>query len=275
MIFCRTLNKSFKTKEELFKELKADESKIISFKKSKEYKSAEKGQLSISGAYLKNDIAYKAGLTAKHGFIYPVINTTRYMDGHDDVHFDGIWKKSLQEQAGKIFYVSNHSMKIDDVIAWPEDVKAFTTLIDWSFVGKEYQGQTEALIFEIEESKIKKTAALDAIKERRKVQGSVSMFYVKMMMGINSTEKEYAINKTYFDSKIDLIANKDEVINQGYFFGIEEAKIGKEGSLVLFGSNDATEIIYPQPSDDTGKNTEPDSSTLKKEDFEYLIKNLK
>ena len=277
MIHCKALNKSFKTKEELFRELKANEGKIISLKKAQEYKSAEKGQLSISGAYLKNDIAVKAGLQTKQGFVYPVINTTRYMDGHDDVHFDGLWKKSLQEQQGKIFYLSGHSMKIDDVIAWPEDVKAFTTMLDWSFVGKEYAGQTEALVYEIDESKIKKGSALEAIKERRKVQGSVSMFYVKITMALDSTGKEYKANKEYFDSKIDLIANKDKAIEQGYFFGVEEAKIAKEGSMVLLGSNDATEIIYPdekdQPSDDTDKNIEPDKST--RVDYKFLLNNLK
>jgi hypothetical protein len=277
MIHCKALDKSFKTKDELFKELKANEGKIISLKRAKEYKSAEKGQLSISGAYLKSDVASKAGLQTKEGFVYPVINTTRYMDGHDDVHFDGLWKKSLQEQQGKIFYVSGHSMKIDDVIAWPEDVKAFTTMLDWSFVGKEYAGQTEALIYEIDEAKIKKGSALEAIKERRKVQGSVSMFYVKITMALDSTDKEYKANKEYFDSKINLIANKDKAIEQGYFFGVEEAKIAKEGSMVLLGSNDATEIIYhdekDEPSNDTHKIIEPAKPLGI--DYSYLIKNLK
>lgn len=279
MIHCKALNKSFGSQKELFTELKMNEVKIITLKKAKEHKSAEKGQISIAGAFIKNDVAYKAGLTTKTGYVYPVINTTRYMDDQDDVHFDGIWKKSLNEQSGKIFYLANHSRIIDDVIAWPEDVRAFTQLIDWSSVGKEYQGQTEALIYEIEESKIKKPSALDAIKERRKVQGSVSMAYVKITMAINSTEKEYAVNKAYFDSKINLIANKDVVIEQGYFFGVEEAKICREGSMVLLGANDATEIIYHdnnEPLEDTHTIIEPVIEPLKKQiDYNYLIKNLK
>lgn len=278
MIHCKSLNKSFANKQSLFQELKANEGKIISFKKAQNYLSAEKGQISTAEAFIKSEATDKAGMAMKQGFIYPVINTTRYMDDQDDVHFDGLWKKSLSEQSGKIFYLSGHSKKIDDVIAWPEDVRAFTTLIDWTFVGKEYAGQTEALIFEIEESKLKKGSAVDAIRERRKVQGSVSMIYVKINLGIDSNEKEYAENKTYFDSKINLIANKEAVIEQGYFFGIEEAKINKEGSLVLQGSNDATEIIYPdkedQPDKSTDKHTEPENSTLKI-DYEFLIKNLK
>ena len=112
--------------------------KILSLKKARVLKSAEKGQISLVNAYLKPEFADKSGIQLDDGFVYPVINTTKYMDSHDDVHFDGLWKKTLKEQQGKIFYLSNHSMKIDDVVAWPEDVEAFTTMIDWSLVGKDY-----------------------------------------------------------------------------------------------------------------------------------------
>jgi hypothetical protein len=277
MIYSKTLDRSFETKDELFKELKLNEDKIISLKKADKTFSAEKGQISISGAYLKLANAYKAGIEAKEGCVYPVINTTRYMDMHDDVHFDGLWKKTLIEQKGKIFYLSGHSMKIDDVIAWPEDVKAFTQLIDWSFVGKNYSGQTEALIFEIDTSKIKKLSALDALKEHRKVQGSVSMMYVKVTMAVNSEDKDFAINKAYWDSHIDLIANKDKTIEQGYFFGVEEARIYKEGSMVLLGSNDATEIIYPEDNravDDTLKTIEPPFNGTRP-DYNFLLQGVK
>jgi len=279
MIRCNALNKSFETKKELFAALKASEDRVISFKKAQNYKSAEKGQLSGVEAFLKTDIAEKAGLITKQGYVYPVINTTRYMDDQDDVHFDGIWKKSLSEQAGKIFYLSSHSKKIDDVIAWPEDVRAFTQLIDWTSVGKNYAGQTEALIFEIPEDKLKKEVAVNAIRERRKVQGSVSMYYVKIMMGIDSTEKYYAVNKVYFDSKINLIANQDVVREQGYFFGVEEAKINKEGSLVLQGSNDATEIIYSdEKTEPSVIDTQIQNRAAKNKqniDYAYLISRLK
>lgn len=273
MITCKALNKEFASKEELFRELKQNEEKILALKKAKVLKSAEKGQISMANAFLKPDFAEKAGMELKEGYVYPVINTTRYMDAHDDVHLDGLWKKTLKEQEGKLFYVSGHSLNIDDVIAWPEDVKAYTKMIDWSLVGKDYPGQTEALIYEIAEGSIKKPSALEAIKQRRKVQGSVSMMYHKITLAINSDEKDYVKNKSYWDSHIDMIANKEQAEEQGYFFGVEEARIYKEGSLVLFGSNDATEIIYPEPEKSTPKDTEP-HSTLKAIDYEYLSKNL-
>lgn len=305
MFYCKALEKEFATKEELFSELKRNESKILSLKKAQKYESALKGQVSSVEAFLKPESATKAGLQTKSGFVYPVINTTKYMDAHDDVHFDGLWTKTLKEQEGKIYYVANHSLKIDDVIAWPEDVKAFVAKVDWRTVGKDYDGQTEALIFEIPEDKIQKESALKAIKDRRKVQGSVSMIYVKIMLGIDSNEKDYAPNKAFFDAHINEIANKEKVMEQGYFFGVTEARIYKEGSLVLAGSNDATEMIYPEPDmeepdeedddemdndEEKGcrrkpKKIEPLISTQTKDNdpskdsqseiYEFLIKNLK
>lgn len=250
MIQCKALNKEFSTKEELFKELKANESKIIAVKKAQVFKSAEKGQLSISGAYLKDEEVSKADINAEKGFVYPVINTTWYMDGHNDVHKSGLWKKTLKDNVGKIFYVSGHKFDVDNVITWPEDVEVFTKEISWKSVGKDFEGTTEALIFKIKEENIGKESAREAIKGRRKVQGSVSMMYVKIDMAINHEDKDYALNKVTWDANIEMIANKEKAIELGFFFLVSEAKIVREGSMVLAGSNDATEIIYSDEQED-------------------------
>lgn len=271
MIYCRELDKEYSDKESIFKALKENEKKICLIKSSREYKSIDKGQYAYSNLLLKNDSEIKSIPFIKEGFVYPVINTTRYMDSHSDVHFDGIWKKSVSEQNGKIFYVSNHLISIDNVIAWPENVKLMTMLVDWSLVGKNYAGQTEALIFEIAEKNIKKQNVIDAINERRSLTGSVRMGYVKIRMAINSDNPDYKENKVYFDEKINLIVNNELAYDLGYFFGVEEAKIIKEGSLELNPSNDATNIIY---------NTEPPMALNKPEplkkalDFNYLINNI-
>ena len=134
-------------------------------------------------------------------------------------------------------------------------------------------GQTEALIYKIPEDKIVKPTALDAIKQRRKVQGSVSMIYVKIKLAINSDDKEYAENKAFWDSHIDEIANKEDVEKQGYFLAFRRLEFTKKGSLVLFGSNDATEIMYPkdEPLESTHE-IEPSDDTLEAIDYEYLSK---
>lgn len=257
MIFCKELNKEFNNKAEMFKALKSNESKIIKLKKASVQKSCDKGQFSPVMMNVKFDDAIKAELDMKENYIYPVINTTLLMDSHSDVHFDDLWNRSLRDQKGQLFYVADHSLRIDDVIAWPEDVKAFVRYLPWRAIGKDYEGNTQALIYEIPKSKIVNEAAEKAITSNKKVQNSVRMQYVKIKFAVNSNDKDYVDNKAYFDSKINLIANKEEVMEQGYFWGIEEAKIYKEGSMVLFGSNSATPVLQ--------LNEEPEKSTPAKE----------
>jgi len=97
---CASLKQEFETKAEMFKALKANEKLLIKQKKGNVYKSAEKGQIAPINVLKKLDDTTKSVLNLKEDYIYPVINTTRYLDSHDDVHFDGLWKKSIQEQQG-------------------------------------------------------------------------------------------------------------------------------------------------------------------------------
>ncbi len=244
---------TFDSQAAAFKHLKENENKLIALKKAEIHKSHLKG--SLSGFVTKASDEVKAVLNMKSGYVYPVINTTKYMDSHSDVHFDGIWNNTIKQNKGSIYYVADHELKINHVIAYPEDVKVYVKTLPWALLGKDYEGETEALIYEIEESKIVNEAALKVIRAKRKMQNSVRMQYVKIKLAINSEAQEDANYKAYFDEKINLIANKAVALEQGYFWGIEEAKIVKEGSMVLFGSNDVTPIMTPD--DDTeDKSTE-------------------
>lgn len=234
-------DKVFATKQELFAALRENASKIIAVKKAEIQKSHEKGY-SFHAFLNKDTDPSKSVAGMKDGYVYPVINTTKYMDSHRDVHFDGIWNKSAKEQNGKLFYVTDHEVKIDSVIAWPEDVNVVVKSVPWSFVGKNYEGYTEALIYEIPKDKIVHEKAKDIINNKRPVQNSVRMMYVKMQLGMDSVEKEDIEFKKYFDSRFDQIANKEQVQELGYFWGVEEAKIVTEGSMVIKGSNDATPV---------------------------------
>ena len=115
--------------------------------------------------------------------------------------------------------------------------------LPFSFLGKSYEGNTEALIFLIDKNKIVHEGAKQIIENKRPVQNSVRMEYVKIDLAIDDAQPEYAENKKTFDLYINEIANKDKAIEQGYFWAVTEAKISKEGSMVLFGSNDVTPII--------------------------------
>lgn len=262
------LNKTFTNKEELFKALKDNEQKIISLKKATVYKSADKGQFasgSLNASEIKSDFDWM-----KKGYFYPIVNTTNYYDSHGDVHFPALWNKTIKEQSGRIHYVLDHELKVGSVIAWPDNVGLMLKPIEWSAVGKDYPGTTEALILEVAESDIVNQDAKSVYSAKRSVQGSVRMSYVTIKLGINSDAKEYIENKAYYNSRINEIANRQDVEDAGYFFGIEEAKLIKETSMVLFGSNDATSIVYPDAVSDTkGDDTNPPLPSM---DYEKLLK---
>jgi hypothetical protein len=72
-----------------------------------------------------------------------------------------------------------------------------------------------------------------------------------------------------------MIANKEDAVAAGYFWGIQAAKIVKEGSAVLAGSNFVTPILYDDPSNKQSKKqtqSPPESSeTVKTTDFYLYI----
>lgn len=252
-------DKTFATKQELFAELRANVETIIDSKKSEIYKSHEKGN-HFNGFISKlPGEETKAGPQMKEGYCYPVINTTKYLDLHGDCHMDGIWNKSAKDQNGKIYYVADHEIKTHSIIAWPADVNVMVKSVPWTWVGKDYPGNTEALIYEINKSSIVNATAKEIIESKRPVQNSVRMQYVKISLALNSEHKDDILYKGNWDKWVNEISNKEVAEEQGYFFAVEEAKIIKEGSMVPFGSNDATPINQRKDGADTitPEDTEP------------------
>lgn len=255
--------KEFSTHEEMFMALKANENKIIGLKKAQVYKSCEKGGVS----FLNLDISKVSGqlkgdFDIKSDHIYPVISTTRYMDSHKDVHFDGCFTKTISEQKGKVHYALDHKLQWDSIITWPKDVTMFVSPIDWSLVGKNYIGKTEGLVFDIPKTAVR-ADVLSAIENKASdFENSIRMGYDKIKLAINSTNKDLKENKDYYDSRINDIANREQAEKDGYFWGVEELRIHKEGSLVVAGgSNDATGIIISEAAASTSGKKEPDNAT--------------
>lgn len=242
-------DREFATKSELFDAIKKDEKRIKALKGAEIILSHERGHISKTALTLKGQEA--KALNIEDGYFYPVINTTNYLDSHQDVHIPKIWNKSISEQQGSIFYVADHSLKINDVIAWNTDVEVMTKTLNWDVVGKDYQGQTEALIFKVKKESICNDAAEDIIEKNKPVQNSVRMQYVVFHTCINDKRPEYKTEKANWDKYYPLVANKEVADNDGYFWAVTEAKIVKEGSMVLFGSNDATPILQTASEEET------------------------
>ena len=279
MIECKILNRSFETKSELFHALKGSKEEIISLKRATIKNSDGVGFDSNLIEKLLNNEETK-GFSRKSGYFYPIINSTNIMDSHKDVHFNGIWNKSVVDQKGKIYYIVNHKFEVGSVIAYPKDISIMTARFKFSDLGYDSDIETEALIYEINE-KCLEYANKDAayiVQNKLPIQNSVKMQYVKIHMGLDSDDPSFKEEKMYYDKHIDSIANKADVEKEGYFFGVHEAKIIQEGSLVLNGSNSVTPILYAsEPAKSTHEpETQKEEEAEESLSLEYeFLKNVK
>lgn len=257
MIACKELNKIFATKQEMFAELKANKEKIVGLKKA-----AYKFSDPASFVYKSKDAKKAEGEVEAIGigsYIYPVINTTNYLDSCGDVHLDGIWDVSVKDNKGKLYYIINHELEIGKVIAYPLDVEPSVVTMEWSELGLSYTGKTQALVFKVKLTEATNKDALGAIIAKAALQNSVRMQYIDMILCIDDASDDYKQEYENFYKYMAVIANKQDAMDAGYFWAIPQAKIVKEGSACLFGANDATPILYSDPANTSQKN-DPDPS---------------
>ena len=258
----------FASKDELFKHLKANKSIILTQKKSAiKYADACGGVVMVDNsadAFKGYEVAKE--IDTNRILAKVVINTTKIMDSHDDVHFDGLWKKSLQESKG-VYHLQEHNMKFDSVIS--DDVVAYTKSMSWKSLGFDYEGNTQALIFDSTIAKERNEFMFAQYVKGYVKNHSVGMQYVKIDMAINSEEKYYADEKAVWDKYFSQIVNKELAEDKGYFFAVTEAK-AIEGSAVLRGSNIATPTIsITEATSSTSDKIEPSKDT-QRIDFKKL-----
>lgn len=252
MIYSSTLKKSLYDQKGLFQELYSNKNEIYRLKCSEIRKSdtIDIRYSSLNGAqkdfYDRNE-GLKIGDT-----ISQVISTMHYMDSHDDVHAIGMFSKSAQEQQGRIYHAIDHSLSVTTLVAYPRDVSMELKRVNWSELGKNYPGETEILLFNSKITDKTNPDIFKAYRDNEPIQGSVRMQYVALELAIN--DPDYKEEKVIWDKYRQYIANGEAADKLGYFFWIKEAKIYKEGSSVLFGSNDATPYFYTP----TTLITEPD-----------------
>lgn len=272
MIFCKELNKDFATKTEMYAALKTEMNKIIGLKKAK-FKNSDPVVLVV-----KTGEAKKANTEAAIGIgstIYAIINTTNFYDSCGDVHLNGLWDLSIKDQVGKLYYIINHELEIGKVIAYPDKVKASVQNFKWKDLGISYDGETQALMFEVELTEATNKDALFAIMAKAPLQNSVRMGYVTMILCIDDDSEDMATEKANFDKYIKVVANKADAQEAGYFWAIEQAKIVKEGSACLFGANEATPILYSDPAGTNQKTKEEINPVDSSFDFAKEIKSIK
>jgi len=261
MIFCKELNKEFTDKSAMFAELKANKDRLIGIKKATIRKSDPIKLKMRDSSIVK---AANNSSLAIGDFVYPVINTTNYLDSHGDLHLPGMWDISVREQQGKIYYIINHKLKIGKIISYPNEVEMLLKTVNWTDLGATYPGQTQALIFKAKLTEKTNKDYLFAIQDSQPLQNSVRMQYVDMVLCIDDNSSEYAEEYAFFYQYLPMIANKEAAIQSGYFWAIRIAKISQEGSSVLKGSNDQTPNLYADPVDTSRKqaDTNPVDTSL-------------
>jgi len=168
-----------------------------------------------------------------------VINTTKILDSHFDVHIDGLWKKSLSENKN-ILFLQEHEMKFDKIISDQSEIKAFVQNYTWNQLGFDYQGSTQALVFDATINKSRNEFMFKQYAKGFVKNHSVGMRYVQIVMAIDNPD--YGAEFEAWEKYYPMIVNQEDADNRGYFWAVKEAKI-IEGSAVLLGSNIATPTI--------------------------------
>jgi hypothetical protein len=180
-----------------------------------------------------------------------VINTTKWMDSHRDVHIDGLWKKSLAENK-EVYLLQEHAMTFEKIIT--DEVEAYTKNINWRTLGVEIEGTTQALLFNSTIKRERNPFMFDQYKKGYVKNHSVGMRYIQIDMAIN--DKDYKVEFEIWNKYFDQIANKEEAENISYFFAVTEAK-AIEGSAVPIGSNRITPVLDTDKQPPLGTDKQP------------------
>jgi hypothetical protein len=216
-----------KNKDLLIAQKKAEMKRAdgVSYYKMNNIKNINKADISQIDLINTNVISVKA-----------IINTTNVMDSHDDVHIPGLWTKSLQENKN-IMHLQEHDMSFESIISSKEDLQAYTKFYDWSELGYDFEGQTQALEFSSNVKKTRNEFMFNQYANNYVDNHSVGMRYVKIFLAVS--DPDYSYEYEIWERYIDSIVNRELPIELGYFYAVTEAKV-IEGSAVPLGSNHIT-----------------------------------
>lgn len=266
----------FSSKAELFKHLKENKSAYIAQKKSAV---KEADAVSFCRTHTKEDkseIANKTETASKVDLmnvdairVKAVINTTNILDSHYDVHIPKLWNKTLRDTKD-FYHVKEHRFNFDNILS--DEVKAYVKTMTWKDLGFDWDGETQALIFDSVIHKSTNPLMFEKYVKGKVKNHSVGMQYVRLQLALNTPEPEFKEEKEVWDKYINEIVNKEDAEELGFFWAVTEAKV-IEGSAVLRGSNFATPTqsvseAKAEPSADT--QTEPLSALPRKSMFEII-----
>lgn len=256
--------KVFGSNEELFKHLIANKSVLSAQKKM-----ITKFTDSIGYSFLvndKNEVVKSESLDLKDPTkikLKLVINTTNIYDSHGDVSINGSWNKTSKESKN-LLLLQEHRMTFDSIIS--DQVECKVETFNWSDLGLDYKGDTEALVFYVEVDKERNKFMFEQYAKGYVKEHSAGLRYMKMEFAVNNQADWAKEEKEVWDKYYSVIVNKDDVDQRGYFWAITEQKI-LEGSAVVKGSNFATPTISIEAVDDTSKKEPAEATQSEKKEI--------
>ena len=269
----------FVSKEDFFRYIKDNKSKIVSEKKSA-IKYADAIDFINVKAIEKSEFAIKDNMSmdiSDDGIITRnlVINTTNYLDSHLDVHIPNLWKKSISENP-TTYLLKSHLRDFEYVIT--DSAIPYVKNMNWTDLGLNSEGKTQALIFKAEISRERNEFMYEQYLKGYVKQHSVGMKYINIFFCVNSDDRYFIEEKKNWDKYYNEIVNKEIADKEMCFWAVTEAKL-IEGSAVLFGSNPITPALSKNKSSytqdeplDTTKNRNSREITIEKEKLEQLLK---
>jgi hypothetical protein len=184
-----------------------------------------------------------------------IVNTTKLFDSHADVHIDQLWNRSIKENRDN-YLVKQHDFSFDGIIS--DNVHVMTKQIAWHELGYNYEGNTQALIYDSiidrEDMPDNTKSMFDKYRRGQIKQHSVGMRYVALTFALNDSRyaEDFAAWEKYFDE----IANKEDALENGYFWAVTQAK-NIEGSAVVRGANFATPTLNVEEKEEQVKPIPP------------------
>lgn len=203
------------------------------------------------------------------------INTTNIMDSHMDVHFPGIWNKSIKEiKPGSLYLLKEHNMTFENIIS--DEVTPMVKTMTWEKLGFDYPGSTQVLLFNANIKKKRNPYMAEQYAMGYVKNHSVGMRYINFELAMNSDSKYDKTEREVWDKYISQVVNKEVAEEYGFFWAVLEAKV-IEGSAVPMGSNFATPTISVgkiEPSKDTHQEPEKSTPSFIQKMSEYISNNL-
>lgn len=269
--------KDFATNKEFFSYLIANKAELIRMKKSA-VKFTEPFSITESSNVVK-DLYTNHKDNVQSGIITRTIigNTYNWMDSVNDVLLPGVFSKSIQENADKIFHLHDHEFKTTSKVGKP--TRFYEKSLLWADLGINKIGSTTALFMDSDIIKAYNEKIFNQYLNKEINQHSVGMQYVLIDLAINDSEEkaEYAVWTKY----IDQIGNKEKAIEDGYFWAVKEGKL-YEISAVLAGANELTptldnksELTPIEMLNQVNEAIEKNASLLKDETFCSKFKKIK